>query len=66
MSNEKACNLDDVYILIGRAVSFLLLSGKPVRMNDITALLKQHEEQASERKKHNYAKAIRLIADKMN
>lgn len=66
LKSEQPDNMDAIHEVTGYAVSLLLKSGKPVRMNDITIMLKQHEEQSTGSLKQTYAAAIRIIANKMN
>lgn len=67
MSYRKTNIPEEIQAAVGYAVSLLLEAGKPIHMYEITALLQQHAEQASDESlKNHLLHAIRLIADKMN
>lgn len=54
---------DEIKIAIGRAVSSLIASGKPVEKNSILKQLMLCEKQATDGMKKIYAAAIRLVTD---
>ncbi|KNC05334.1 hypothetical protein AC790_23790 [Pantoea sp. RIT-PI-b] len=66
MSFDKSENMDDIHAVIGHAVSCLLKSDQPLQIDLITALLKQHEEQAPIQLKSGYVDAMGKIAEKMS
>ncbi|ELY2735395.1 hypothetical protein ACI00D_000617 [Cronobacter dublinensis] len=62
MGIVKPEDMDDIYRVIGKAVSRLIASGIPVETDNIIAQLKDSEEQTVDGTRQIYAKAIRLVA----
>ena len=62
MGIVKPEDMDDIYRVIGKAVSRLIASGIPVETDNIIAQLKDSEEQTVDGTRQIYAEAIRLVA----
>ncbi|EKK5268923.1 hypothetical protein NNQ28_08955 [Cronobacter dublinensis] len=61
MGIVKPEDMDDIYRVIGKAVSRLIASGIPVETDNIIAQLKDSEEQTVDGTRQIYAEAIRLV-----
>lgn len=67
MNDERTATSEDVQAVIGRAVSSLIIAGKPIYLQEIAALLMlQANETTDPDHKNHCLEALRLIADKMN
>lgn len=62
MGIVKPEDMDDIYRVIGKAVSRLIASGIPVETDNIIAQLKDSEEHTVDGTRQIYAEAIRLVA----
>ncbi|ELQ6171432.1 hypothetical protein R2294_002805 [Cronobacter dublinensis] len=62
MGIVKPEDMDDIYRVIGKAVSRLIASGIPVETDNIIAQLKDSEEKTVDGTRQIYAEAIRLVA----
>lgn len=66
MTAKNETYSDEILATIGYAAGLLLKNGATLSTSDITALLRQHADRATEPHKANYIKAIRLITAKMH
>lgn len=56
-------NMDAIYRVIGKAVSRLIVSGIPVKTDNILAQLRDSEEQTVDGTRQIYVEAIRLVTN---
>ena len=64
MTIKNAGYGDDILATIGNAASLLIMERKPLGINDISSLLKQHADEACGSGKESFVKALELIAAK--
>lgn len=63
MNIGSSQTMEEINLVIGRAISSLISSGIEVEKSSILAQLRQSEEQAVDGMKMIYAQAIRLVTE---
>ena len=66
LSTDKPADMDDVYAVVGQAVSSLLKSGKTAGIQEIIAFLKQQEARSVNGQREVYARAVRVVTKLVN